>query len=63
MGDFWINFILGNALMVIQTVVKNPARKESTKNYLLTIANDIYIAYGMMPPSPVVQSTTAQPNQ
>ena len=45
--QFAITIILG----VLQLVVKNPAAKKALEAQLVGIANDIYAAYGMVPPA------------
>jgi hypothetical protein len=46
--DMAIEFILSG----LQIVVKNPAKKAALQTRLIEVANDIYIAYGITPPTP-----------
>lgn len=50
--QFAITVILG----LLNLVIKNPTAAATLKNQLVGIANDIYAAYGMMPPTPPTAS-------
>lgn len=49
-----MNFVLDMAvhivLGVLASFVKNPKRKEEVKQNLLSLADDIYMEYGLTPP-------------
>ncbi len=38
-------------LTVLRTVVKNPAHMAALQDQLLNVADDIYVAYGVVPPA------------
>lgn len=46
--QFAITIVLG----ILQTVVKNPVHSAALETQLVGIANDIYLAYGLVPPTP-----------
>ena len=48
----WIEELAFHLLFgVLQTVVKNPAKRDALKSNLLSIADDVYVAYGLTPPA------------
>ena len=44
---------------MLQATVKNPAHKAALQNQLMGVADDIYLAYGVMPPA---RPDTARPD-
>ena len=46
--SFAITMVLG----ILQSVVKNPAHKAVLENQLVGVADQIYAAYGLVPPAP-----------
>jgi hypothetical protein len=53
--QFAITVILG----LLQLVIKNPTSAADVKDQLIGVANDIYAAYGLWPPTP---APTAAPS-
>ena len=52
--QFAITIVLG----ILQLVIKDPAAKAELQAVLLGIANDIYTAYGMIPPASATATST-----
>lgn len=55
--QFAVTIVLG----VLNTVVKNPAHKAALQNQLLGVADDIYLTYGMTPPTRTAAVPSGQP--
>jgi hypothetical protein len=47
MEDMVIELVIG----IVRAVVKNPAKAKALQTVLTTLANDIYTAYGLTPPT------------
>ena len=47
----WEEMVIHMVFGIVRSVVKNPAKAEALKTYLLEVADSIYTAYGVAPPA------------
>lgn len=47
----WEEMVIHMVFGIVRGVVKNPAKAASLKSYLLEVADSIYTAYSLTPPT------------
>lgn len=52
------DMLINMGLSAVRVAIKNPTHAAKLKDQLITIANDIYMTYGLTPPS---DTSTATP--
>lgn len=46
------DILITMGISAVKAAIKNPAHAQALQKQLLEVANDIYMAYGIVPPTP-----------
>ena len=61
MADFWLTFALTILKGVLAGLHIDPTKLPGLEKILVSVANDIYLLYGLVPPAPPIVQAPAAP--